>query len=92
MITVQSGAPFYQPLQLEGVCNGLAPSFGAVRPFLAPVPTYAGGMLALVGAGERHQALRPSVKILRERFGACSWTPATIRRKCIGLRSPCPLH
>jgi spermidine synthase len=68
MITVQSGAPFYQPLQLEGVCKRLSPSFSAVRPFLAPVPTYAGGMLALVGAGERHKALRPSVKILRERF------------------------
>jgi spermidine synthase len=34
---------------------------------MAPVPTYAGGMLALVAAGEDHKALRPAVKILRER-------------------------
>jgi hypothetical protein len=66
--SLQSGAPFYRPGQLESVCNRLASSFGAVRPFLAPVPTYAGGMLALVAAGEDHKTLRPSVKVLRERF------------------------
>jgi len=68
VIAVQSGAPFYQPGQLEDVCKRLSSSFDAVRPFLAPVPTYAGGMLALVVAGDSHKALRPPVKILRERF------------------------
>jgi spermidine synthase len=68
IIVVQSGAPFYQPGQLRDVCHRLFCSFNAVRPFLAPVPTYAGGMLALVAGGEDHKALRPSVKILRERF------------------------
>jgi spermidine synthase len=68
MIVVQSGAPFYQPGQLQGVCRRLSSSFAAVRPFLAPVPTYTGGMLALVAAGEDHKALRPPVKVLRERF------------------------
>jgi spermidine synthase len=67
MIVVQSGAPFYQPGQLRGVCGRLSCAFPAVRPFMAPVPTYAGGMLALVAAGEDHKALRPAVKILRER-------------------------
>lgn len=68
MIAVQSGAPFYQPTELRGVCDRLGRTFGAVRPFIAPVPTYAGGMLALVGAAESHKALRPPVKVLRERF------------------------
>ncbi|QRM35957.1 polyamine aminopropyltransferase [Microvirga sp. VF16] len=68
MIVVQSGAPFFQPKELETVCGRLAASFAGVRPYLAPVPTYAGGMLALVAAGESRDALRPPVKVLRERF------------------------
>jgi len=69
MIAVQSGAPFFQPQELETVCGRLAGSFAGVRPYLAPVPTYAGGMLALVAAGESRDALRPPCKVLRERFG-----------------------
>jgi spermidine synthase len=69
MIAVQSGAPFFQPKELENVCGRLAGSFAGVRPYLAPVPTYAGGMLALVAAGESRDALRPPCKVLRERFG-----------------------
>lgn len=68
IIVVQSGAPFYHPQQLEGVCKRLASSFDVVQPFLAPVPSYAGGMLALVAAGENYNALRPSMTILRTRF------------------------
>ncbi len=69
MITVQSGAPFFQPTELDMVRRRLAVSFAGVRPYLAPVPTYAGGMLALVAAGESRDALRPPCKVLRERFG-----------------------
>jgi spermidine synthase len=68
IIVAQSGAPFYQPAQLEVVCDRLAASFGAVAPYLAPVPTYAGGMLALVTAGDSGEALRPPLETLRERF------------------------
>jgi spermidine synthase len=68
MISLQSGTPFYQPTQLDDVCARVASSFNAVRLFLAPVPTYAGGMLALVAAGESHKALRPQAKILRQRY------------------------
>jgi spermidine synthase len=67
-IALQTGAPFYNPEQLKAVCSRLACSFDAVRPFLAPVPTYAGGMLALVTAGKCHEALRPAVKTLQKRF------------------------
>jgi spermidine synthase len=70
MMVVQSGAPFFQPQELEMVCGRLFGSFAAVRPYLAPVPTYAGGMLALVAAGDSRDALRPRCKILRERFNA----------------------
>jgi spermidine synthase len=69
MIAVQSGAPFFQPKELETVCGRLTASFAGVRPYLAPVPTYAGGMLALVAAGESRDALRPPCNVLRERFG-----------------------
>ncbi|MBS0248380.1 MAG: polyamine aminopropyltransferase [Proteobacteria bacterium] len=69
IIGLQSGAPFYNPGQLTAICSRLNRSFASVRPFLAPVPTYAGGMLALVVAGDTHKSLRPPIKILRERFG-----------------------
>jgi len=67
-IALQAGAPFYNPEQLKAVCTRLAGSFDAVGPFLAPVPTYAGGMLALVAAGKSHEALRPAVETLQKRF------------------------
>lgn len=69
MIVVQSGAPFFQPRDLGRVCERLSGSFAGVRPYIAPVPTYSGGMLALVAAGESREALRPPCKVLRERFG-----------------------
>jgi spermidine synthase len=70
IIAVQSGAPFFQPRELEMVCGRLSRSFGGVRPFMAPVPTYAGGMLALVAAGASRNALRPPCNVLQERFGS----------------------
>lgn len=69
IIVVQSGAPLFQPGELAMVCDRLSGSFPSVRPYLAPVPTYAGGMLALVAAGESRDALSPSADVLQERFG-----------------------
>lgn len=69
MIVVQSGAPFFQPDELEMVCGRLSDSFAGVQSYLAPVPTYAGGMLALMAAGESRHALRPPYEVLRKRFG-----------------------
>jgi spermidine synthase len=68
IVAVQSGTPFYQPERLENVCDRLAGSFGVASPFLAPVPTYAAGMLALVAASASRKALRPPYKVLRTRF------------------------
>lgn len=67
VIALQSGASSFNPEQLGGVCGRLASSFEAVRPYLAPVPTYAGGTLALIAAGESDKALLPAIKTLRER-------------------------
>ncbi len=68
VIAVQSGAGFHQPEPLANVRDRLARVFGTARPFLAPVPTYAAGALALVVAGSSGEALRPPQKVLRERF------------------------
>lgn len=68
IIAVQSGAPFFQPQELDRVCERLSQSFPAVRPYLAPVPTYAGGMLALVAAGPSRDALCPPREVLQERL------------------------
>ena len=68
IVVVQSGVGFHQPEPLANVCDRLAGVFGTAKPFLAPVPTYAAGALALVAAGSSGKALRASRKILRERF------------------------
>lgn len=67
LLTLQSGASFVLPEQVDAVCRRLTPSFHVVRPFLAPVPTYAAGTLALVGAGQGANALTPPIAVLRER-------------------------
>ncbi|MDF2809629.1 MAG: polyamine aminopropyltransferase [Microvirga sp.] len=75
IIVAQSGAPFFQAEELNLVRERLGRSLAAVRAFLAPVPTYAGGMLALVAAGASEEALSPSLSILNERFAAANvWT------------------
>ncbi|WIM09919.1 polyamine aminopropyltransferase [Enhydrobacter sp.] len=68
ILALQSGTPFYRPDQLDDIRGRLAASFAAIRPFMAPVPTYAGGMLALVVASASHRALQPSTRTLRARF------------------------
>jgi spermidine synthase len=70
IVAVQSGAPFFQPAELDRACARLSQSFPAVRPYIAPVPTYAGGTLALVAAGASRDALRPPCKVLRERYAS----------------------
>ncbi|WP_414470787.1 polyamine aminopropyltransferase [Microvirga sp. M2] len=68
VIVVQSGAPFFQSEEVTMACERLSGSFAGVRPYLAPVPTCAGGMLALVAAGETREGLRPSYDVLWDRF------------------------
>lgn len=68
ILVLQSGTLFYQPDQLDDICGRLAPSFAAIRPFMAPVPTYAGGMLALVAASSLRRTLKPPMQALRAHF------------------------
>jgi spermidine synthase len=68
ILVVQSGAAPHQPEQLTSVCSLLSSTFGAATPFVAPVPSYPGGMLALVAASWSQQALRAGNSILHQRF------------------------
>lgn len=68
IVVAQSGAAFFQPDELHDVCDRLERAFGVAIPYLAPVPTYAGGMLALVAATSESERLRPGSKVLRERL------------------------
>lgn len=68
VIALRCPASFLQPGERERVCKRLSGSFAEVRPYLAPVPTYASGMLAFVVAGNSRDALCPSTETLRERF------------------------
>lgn len=68
LISLQSGTPFFDPAQIDRTCQRLGACFGAARPFMAPVPTYSHGQLALIAAGPSPEALRPPLDLLQERF------------------------
>lgn len=68
LVVLQSGTPFFRPADLDQICRRLGMHFGAAKPFLAPVPTYAHGQLALIAAGPSAAALCPLLATLDERF------------------------
>jgi spermidine synthase len=68
ILVVQSGTAPHQPEQLIRVCKLLNSAFGAARPFVAPVPSYPGGMLALVAASWSDSALTKGIDTLQRRF------------------------
>ncbi len=68
VVSMQSGAPYFLPDELETVRRRLAACFGFAQPFLAPVPTYAHGLLPLILAGQHAEALFPGAPLLRARF------------------------
>lgn len=66
VISLQSGCPFYQTAHVTRALSRLRDRFGAAGAYLAPVPTYANGLLALMIAGlEDH--LIPALEVLRSR-------------------------
>jgi spermidine synthase len=67
-ITLQAGAAFFQTERLNSLQTRLAGIFGAARSYLAPVPTYAAGMLALVTAAANDAQLLPPLVLLERRF------------------------
>ncbi len=68
VISVQSGTPFYQWRRLDRMLARLTDVFGAAQAFLAPVPTYAHGLLALIVAAADH-TFCPAAETLAARFG-----------------------
>ena len=66
LIAIQSGCPFYLSEETERMLSLLTVCFGVARPYLAPVPTYANGMLALVVAGAKDNFI-PSINVLNSR-------------------------
>jgi len=67
-ITLQAGAAFFQAERLKALQMRLAGIFGAARSYLAPVPTYAAGMLALVTAAANDAQLLPPLSLIERRF------------------------
>lgn len=67
IVSLQTGVPFYRSRQLDHTLGRLAACFGSAEPFLAPVPTYAHGLLALVVASGSHSFFPPR-DVLQDRF------------------------
>lgn len=68
VLAAQSGCAPYQTEQLEAVVSRLRETFGAATAFVAPVPSYPGGMLPLVLAARSPSLLRLEQGTLRQRF------------------------
>ncbi len=73
IVSLQSGTPFYHAARLERQLEALERCFGSARPFLAPVPTYAHGLLALIVAAQA-DVFCPPLDLLRARFGTLDTT------------------
>jgi spermidine synthase len=67
LIAIQSGCPFYMGEETERTLGLLIDRFGAARPYLAPVPTYANGSLALMVAGAKDNFI-PAINVLNSRM------------------------
>lgn len=68
ILAAQSGCAPYQTEQLAGIIARLRETFGAATPFVAPVPSYPGGMLPLVLAARSPASLRLEPVRLRQRL------------------------
>jgi len=75
IITIQGGAAFFQPEKVRAARDRLIRHFGAAQCYLAPVPTYAAGMLALISGGASASALLPDPGVLNERYRTLSAKP-----------------
>lgn len=68
IVSIQSGAPFFRPDELAAVIKRLGDCFGHARPYLAPVPTYARGLLPLILAGNEWEPLNAPSALIRARY------------------------
>ena len=66
----QNGVPFFQRDELVGSMRDLSRAFGHVTAYIAAIPTYVGGHMALGFASDDTDAHRRPLDLLRERFAA----------------------
>jgi spermidine synthase len=74
VLVSQCGVPFLQPDSLAGSSGRLARIFPAVRCFTAAIPSYYGGDMAFLWAGERFEQATPDLTDLRDRWTAAGLT------------------
>jgi len=67
VVSIQSGCPFYRGGEVDAAVARLGERFGAAKAFLAPVPTYANGHLALMVAGPKDNFV-PALETLQSTF------------------------
>lgn len=67
----QTGVPFYQPWEIAGALKELEPHFPQFGLYLAVVPSYVGGFMALSWAGTGKPLGTPAgIKAAARRFAA----------------------
>lgn len=74
ILVTQNGVPFIQPEELRDTMRAFRALFGDATCYLATVPTYSGGPMAL-GWGTDGQARRTPVDVLRVRLAAAGFEP-----------------
>lgn len=70
IVVNQNGVPFLQGAEITDTYRRRKPHFADVGFYVAAVPTYVGGFMALGWASESDQARRQTVETLRARFAA----------------------
>jgi spermidine synthase len=81
VLVTQSGAPFLQPDELAGSLRRLRRLFADASCYVAAVPTYVGGHLAMGWASDDQRLRRVSVRTIAARyrrsgrFATRYWTP-----------------
>jgi spermidine synthase len=66
----QNGVPFFQRDELVGSMRDLSRVFGHVTAYIAAIPTYVGGHMALGFASDDEDAHRRPLDLLQERYAA----------------------
>jgi spermidine synthase len=74
ILVTQNGVPFIQPEELRDTMRAFRALFGDATCYLATVPTYSGGPMAL-GWGTDGPARRTPVDVLRVRLAAAGFEP-----------------
>lgn len=68
MIVIQSGSPPFQPEATEDETKPFLSVFGQLQDYIAPVPSYPMGMVALRGASMAGDSLSPCIDTIRRRI------------------------